>query len=152
MMRRQPSGHTLQPTAVVNEAMVRLLQGDVVGRSMNRRYLFAAANRAMSRALIDHARKRNAAKRPTSAERTALDHVLDALQERNNVRFPELAEALDELRTTSPRQAEVTELRFFSALSNEEIAEVLDISTATVKRDWQLARAKLFRTLNFDQD
>lgn len=148
MMRKQPSGHTLQPTAIVNEAMVRLLQGDIVSNAMNRRYLFAAANKAMSRALIDHARKRQADKRPTSRQRTAMDHVLDSLQERSKIEFRDLAEALACLRETSPRQAEVTELRFFSGLDNDQIAEVLDVSTTTVKRDWTLARAKLFRTLN----
>ncbi len=150
LMQQQPADHTLQPTAIVNEAVLRLLKSDALQDATNSRYLFGAANQAMSRALADHARLRRASKRADSHRQTPLDQVLDSLTETSNVDFADLREALDLLKQTWPRQAEITELRFFAGLTTEQIAAVLEIAPATVKRDWALAKARLYRTLTDD--
>ncbi|WP_436714543.1 sigma-70 family RNA polymerase sigma factor [Roseiconus lacunae] len=147
LMRRERADHTLQATALVNEACVRLLDSDAIGNATDRRYFFAAANRAMRQILIDHARKRNAAKRGGDYERGSLDVVLDNFETSNGCNFEDLNASLDVLEKESPRQREVVELRFFSGLSIPETAEVLGVSEGTVERDWRLARAKLYQFL-----
>ena len=143
MMRNESKAHTLQPTAVVNEAVIRILKSGLLETAENRRLLFGAANKAMRDVLVDHARKRSAAKRPESGSRSSMDEMLNALKERDNVEILELNDALEILRTQMPRQAEIVELRFFSGLTNDEIADMLGIGSATVKRDWIAARARL---------
>ncbi|MFK7819048.1 MAG: ECF-type sigma factor [Planctomycetaceae bacterium] len=152
LMRSEKPGATLQATAVVNEAVIKLLSTDVVGRANDRRYLFGAANRAMKQVLIDYARKRNADKRPSAHQRSALDVVLETLEQRDNVQFPALHAALVQLEQRNPRQAEVIELRFFSGLSLEQISELTGLGLATVKRDLTAGRAKLFQMMSEEDE
>ena len=147
LMKRERADHTLQATALVNEACIRLLDSDAIGNATDRRYFFAAANRAMRQILIDHARKRNTSKRGGDYQRGSLDLVLENFEASNGCRFEELEASLDVLEQDSPRQREVVELRFFSGLSIPETAEVLGVSEGTVERDWRLARAKLYQQL-----
>ena len=147
LMRRERIDHTLQPSALLNEAMVRLLSDGVLQRASDRRYLFASANKAMQRILVDHARSKNALKRGDGRAHSPLDLVIETLETRDKTNIVELTEALELLRERSPRQAEVVELRFFSGLRTDEIAALMDLSEATVKREWTLARTKLFRLL-----
>lgn len=136
------AGHTLQATALVHEAWVRLSdhrQADWRDRA----HFFSAASEAMRRILIDHARRVGAAKRGGDRERV----TLGALESQVEVDANEavlLAEALERLERTDPRAAEVTRLRFFSGLSVEETAQALGITARTVHREWVYARARLF--------
>ena len=147
MMHRERADHTLQATALVNEACLRLLDSDAIENATDRRYFFGMANRAMRQILVDHARARKTTKRGGQYQRGSLDIVLDNFEASNRCRFEDLEASLDALEKESPRQREVVELRFFSGLSIPEVAEVLDVSVGTVERDWRLARAKLFQQL-----
>jgi RNA polymerase sigma-70 factor, ECF subfamily len=146
-MRRERDDHTLQPTALVHEAYVRLVgQSDVSWQ--NRTHFYGIASRVMRRILVDHARRRGAAKRE-GGERVTLDEsVAQAPGESLDVLA--LDDALAKLATYSERQARVVELRFFGALDVEQTAEVLGVSPATVKRDWAFARAFLKREMEAD--
>ena len=145
-MRREQPGHTLQASALVNEAFLRLTDWKNV-EWQNRAHFFAMAARVMRNVLVDFARKRERIKRGgdplmvslTAAERVSQERSADLLA---------LDEALDALAALSPRQSKVIELRFFGGLSNEETAEVLKVSPDTVRRDWRLAQAWLYRELN----
>lgn len=128
-MNRESPGHTLQTTALVNEAYLRLVDAREV-RWQNRAHFFAVAAQMMRRILVDFARSRQNLKRGGDVQQVSLDEALSTLA------------ALD------PRQAQVVELRFFGGLSNEETAEVLKVSVGTVRRDWSLAQAWLYRELN----
>ena len=131
----------MQTTALVNEAYVRLLgAGPLPWES--RAHFFVTAAQTMRRVLIDHARKRQSAKRTGSAERVSLDEAL-LLVEEDPTRFVDLDGALTRLGEMDARQARIVELRFFGGLNVEETADVLKISEKTVKRDWALARAWL---------
>lgn len=140
-LRAERGNHTLQPTALVHEAYLRLVGQRSVSWA-NRAHFFGIAAQMMRRVLVDHARKRQAAKRNPGTV-----HVdLAASAEGKADRAPELLaldDALTELEKLDPRQAKVVELRFFGGLSVEETAEVAGISTATVKREWKTARAFL---------
>lgn len=141
-LRRERSGHTLQPTAIVNEAYLRLLpQRDVAWE--NRAHFFGIAARMMRRILVDHARRRRAMKRDGFAgEPLTLSGVADPAAV-ENVDVLSLHEALSDLAALDARQADVVELRFFGGLTIEEIATALDVSTATVKRELTTARVWL---------
>jgi RNA polymerase sigma factor (TIGR02999 family) len=147
LMRRERPDHTLQATALVNEACLRLIDSDAIDHASDRRYLFGMANRAMRQILVDHARSRQTAKRGGNHQRGSLDVVLENFEASNGCRFEDLEASLQSLEQGSPRQREVVELRFFSGLSIPEVAEVLGVSVGTVERDWRLARAKLYRQL-----
>ncbi|WP_230255817.1 ECF-type sigma factor [Rhodopirellula halodulae] len=147
LMRGERPDHTLQATALVNEACIRLLDTEALKNVSDRRYMFGMANRAMRQILIDHARRRRTNKRGGEYQRASLDVVLDNFEASNRCQYEDLESALDALEQDSPRQREVVELRFFSGLTNEEVAKVLEISVATVERDWRMARAKLFNQL-----
>ena len=147
LMRRERPDHTLQATALVNEACLKLLDSSALASTSDRRYMFGMANRAMRQILVDHARKRKSEKRGGDYQRASLDIVLDNFESNNHCHFEDLEAALQSLEATSPRQREVVELRFFSGLSIEEVAEVLEVSVGTIERDWRLARAKLFQLL-----
>ena len=147
LMRRERPDHTLQATALVNEACVRLLDSDAIASASDRRYFFGMANRAMRQILVDHARQRQTAKRGGDYQRGSLDIVLENFETSNGCNFEDLESSLDKLEQDSPRQREVVELRFFSGLSIPEVAEVLNVSEGTVERDWRLARAKLYQEL-----
>jgi RNA polymerase sigma factor (TIGR02999 family) len=143
-MKKERVDHTLQPTALINAACMQLLDQKVIENAGNRRYLFAAANQAMRQILVDHARKRNAAKRGGDWQRGSLDVVLDNFEAQSGFPFEELDAALLALEQDSPRQREVVEHRFFGGLSVAETAALLDVSEGTVERDWRLARIKLY--------
>jgi RNA polymerase sigma factor (TIGR02999 family) len=138
-MRRERSGHTLQPTALVNEVYLRLAPG---GRFQNRRHFFGAAAQAMRRILVDHARQKSAEKRGAGVERVTLSD-LDVSAPEENLDVLAVNDALDQLAEADPRLAELVSLRFFAGMSIEDTARALDVSPATVKRDWVFARAWL---------
>lgn len=141
LMAQERVDHTLQATALVNEAYMRLVdqtQVDWQGRA----HFCAVASEMIRRILVDHARKRSAAKHGGGASRVDLTDVLD-LSEEIGVDLLGLDEALQELRALHERQARVVELRFFGGLSVEETAAVLEVSPRTAKGDWRLARAWL---------
>ena len=117
LMRRERPDHTLQATALVNEACARLIDSGAFENASDRCYFFGTANRAMRQILIDHSRKRSAAKRGGDDQRDSLDIVLENFELANGCRYEELDAALEALGDESPRQREVIELRFFSGLS-----------------------------------
>lgn len=143
-MRRERPDHTLQPTALVNDAYLRLL-GQREISWQNRSHFFGIAAQAMRRILVDHARKSLARKRE-GGERITLDESV-AAQSEDPVDLISLDNALEKLSSVDERYARVVELRYFSGLGIEETAAVLDIAPATVKRDWAFARAFLQREL-----
>ena len=147
-MRRERPGHTLQTTALVNEAFLRLTDARGV-RWQDRAHFLAIAARLMRRVLVDHARSRGYRKRGGGAERVTLDEGLAAAPE-PEVDVVALDRALQSLAEVDARKSRVIELRFFGGLSVEETAEVLHVSTDTVKRDWRLARLWLLRELEGD--
>jgi len=146
-LRREREGHTLQPTALAHEAYIRLIdQHSVTWES--RAHFMGLAAQAMRRILADHARRHGARKRGGGAARVSLsiaEH--DVAADPGDVDIQELDAALEDLANLEPRQARVVELRFFGGLSIEETGEVLGVSPATIKRDWTLARAWLYREL-----
>lgn len=144
-LRRERAGHTLQPTALVHEAFLRLA-GISTDRPIDRQHFVALAARAMRRVLVDHARGRNALKRGQSDVRVPLDDV-DVPVASRDIDFVALEDALVRLADLDERQARIVELRFFGGLTVEETAVVIDASERTVKRDWQMARAWLKREL-----
>jgi len=141
MMHRQPHSHTLQPTALVHEAYVRLFDRSRTSWE-GRRHFFRSAAQAMRCVLVDHARRKSASKRGGGAAAQRLDSVLLVFDERS-LDVLAVDEALDRLREIDERLARVVELRFFGGLSIAESAQVLDMSTATLERDWRTARAWL---------
>ena len=148
LMRTERNDHTLQASALVNEAYVRLREQGVVENAKNRRYLFGAANKAMRQILVDHARNKGAKKRGGEATRNALDVVIDNFESHNEMRFLDLDAALERLGEQSSRQREIVELKFFSGLTIKQITEVLELSHTTIENEWKLARAKLFSWLS----
>jgi RNA polymerase sigma factor (TIGR02999 family) len=142
--RAERGGHTLQPTALVNEAYLRLIDLTRM-RWQNRAQFFAIAARLMRTVLVDAARAKRAAKRGGGAVRVTFDEGVAPLA-REDHNLLALNDALDALAKEDPRKSQVVELRFFSGLTNEEIADVLGVSTDTVVRDWNFAKAWL-RTL-----
>lgn len=138
------NGHTLQPTALVNEAWLRMAHvADAdEGSWQDRKHFLAVAARAMRSALVDHARRRNADKRGGNRGRIPLEIAID-LYQRDGVDLLELDDALERLASDEPRQARVVELRFFGGLKLEEIADALEVSAATVDRAWRMARIRL---------
>jgi RNA polymerase sigma-70 factor, ECF subfamily len=139
-MRRERSGHTLQPTALVNEVYLRLKPES--GEWESRRHFFGAAAQAMRRILVDHARRKHAGKRGAGLERVTLSD-LDISAEENELDVIAVNAALDRLAEEDPRLCEVVNLRFFAGMSIEDTARALEMSPATVKRDWAFARAWL---------
>jgi RNA polymerase sigma factor (TIGR02999 family) len=147
-MTRERAGHTLQSTALLNEAYLRLVDQRLVDWQ-NRAQFFGLAAQAMRRILVDHARSRGRAKRGSDAPRAATDPV-DAVAAPDGVDLEDAVAidiALDKLQAIDPGQAQIVELRFFGGLTVEETAEVLSLSPRTVKREWALARAWLRREL-----
>jgi RNA polymerase sigma-70 factor, ECF subfamily len=144
-MRRERKGHTLQTTALVNDAYLRLIDQTQV-RWQNRAHFFAIAAQIMRRILVDHARARIAEKRGGGAGHVAFDEALD-VADAKAAELVALDDALKALSEIDPRRAQVVELRHFGGMSNEEVAQVLKIHTNTVTRDWNMARAWLYREL-----
>jgi RNA polymerase sigma factor (TIGR02999 family) len=146
-MRQERDGHTLQPTALVNEAYMRLVRGEP--RWENRAHFFGAAGEAMRRVLVDHARKFQAEKRGGGAQRVTFS-ALEVAAPEPNVDVLALDQALQALEEHDARLAQVVRLRYFVGLNIEETAEALEISVATVKRDWTYARAWLIERMEDD--
>lgn len=144
-MAGERAGHTLQTTALVNEAYLRLIDGSQV-RWQNRAHFFAVSAQSMRRILVDFARAKRNLKRGGGAEQVSLDEALVVSPERG-ADLLALDEALERLAALNPRQGRVVELRYFGGLSEEEVAEVLRVSPRTVRSDWSLARAWLYREL-----
>lgn len=142
LMRRERSAHTLSPTAVVHEAVMRLLGDAVFEQAEDRGHLMAAAARAMREVLIDHARRRAAARRGGGLRRLPLDAVMDYFEEQR-LDVVAIHEALDRLAVLDGRQAQVMTLRYFGGMTVLEVAAALGVSEVTVERDWRLARAWL---------
>jgi RNA polymerase sigma-70 factor, ECF subfamily len=146
-LRRERGGQTLQPTAVVNEAYIRLLPQRGVSWE-NRAHFFGIAAKMMRRVLVDHARRRRAAKRDAGpADPVSISGVAAPQREADQVDVLALHDALSKLGELDPRQSEIVEMRFFAGLTVEEIAKVLDISEATVKREWATAKMWLKRQM-----
>jgi RNA polymerase sigma factor (TIGR02999 family) len=146
-LAREAPGQTLEPTALVHEAYVRLVDVDRAQHWNSRGHFFAAAAEAMRRILVEHARRRHARKRGGGWERINLSE-LTAPPENDPVDLLALDEALGKLETLHPQKAQVVKLRFFAGFSLEETAEALGIARATAQRDWAYARAWLFGALN----
>ena len=145
-LRRERSNHTLQSTALVNEAFMRLVnQRDVQWR--NRAHFYAIAAQMIRRILVDYARSQHAEKRGSGAVKLELDVAL-ALPLKSDLDLVRLNDALDRLAELDSRQSRLVELRFFTGLSIEETAEVMQLSPATIKREWASARAWLFREMS----
>ena len=145
-LRRENPGNTLQPTALVNEAYLRLVDVNSV-RWEDRAHFFAVSAQMMRRILVDAARARATGKRGGGAVHLNLNESIDGISDRGR-ELVALDEALDALAQLDPRKARVVEMRFFGGLTAEETAEVLKISAPTVLRDWKLARAWLMRELS----
>jgi RNA polymerase sigma factor (TIGR02999 family) len=139
-LKNERQGHTLQPTALVHEAFLRLVDQNV--QWQNRAHFFAMAANLMRRILVDYARTVQAEKRGGAAEKISLEEAFVFAREKP-AEMIALDEALKKLAEIDPRRCQVVELRFFGGLNNEEIAEVLGIHSNTVLRDWNLARAWL---------
>jgi RNA polymerase sigma-70 factor, ECF subfamily len=144
-MRRQSPGHTLQTTGLVNEAYMRLVDSNRVNWQ-DRNHFFAVSAQLMRRILVDFARKKNSQKRGGDQILVTLDERVDKAAE-NGLDLVGLDDALTRLAEFSPRQSRIVELRYFAGLTEEQIADTLEISSRTVRRDWNLARAWLFREL-----
>jgi RNA polymerase sigma factor (TIGR02999 family) len=145
-LNRERSGHTLQSTALVNEAYMRLVRQDL--EISNRAHFFAVSSHLMRQILVDYARRHRAAKRGDGVDHLTLSEAVALLPGKGNFDVLALDEALNQLGKLDPQQTRVVELRFFGGLSIEETASVVGISQATVKRDWTTARAWLHRELN----
>lgn len=146
-LQNERPGHTLQATALVNEAYLKLIDQRRV-RWQERAQFFAVAARVMRRILVDHARRHAAAKRGGGAARLTIEDSGAAPGATTDVDLLALEEALERLEAIDDRQSRIVELRFFGGLTVEEAAEVLQVSPATVKSDWRMARAWLFGELS----
>jgi RNA polymerase sigma-70 factor, ECF subfamily len=144
-LRRQPAGQTLEATALIHEAYLRLVDQSVV-RWQSRAHFFGVAAKAMRHILVDHARSRRAAKRGGAAQRVSLEVAVQTVE--RAVDLVALDDALRDLAATDHRKSDVVELKYFGGLTVREIAEVLHVSEETVARDWRLARAWLLRELS----
>lgn len=149
-LRRERPDHTLQSTALVNEAFLKLVnQRDVEWRS--RAHFYGIAAQMIRRILVDYARSHHAEKRGSGAVKLALDEAMAVPHQNTDLNLVDLNDALEQLAQMDPRQNRIVELRFFAGLSIEETAEVMQLSPATVKREWNSARAWLFRELSRSQ-
>jgi RNA polymerase sigma-70 factor, ECF subfamily len=145
LMRRQNPADTLQTTALVNEAYLRLIDSDKVNWQ-NRTHFFALSAQLMRRILVDAARKRGSEKRGGGRVQVTFDEQLNVPSDTVSD-LVELDEALTRLAQLNPRHSQIVELRFFAGLTEEQVAVILNVSSRTVRRDWNLARAWLFREL-----
>lgn len=145
-LRRERAGHTLQTTALINEAYIRLVDQKNV-RWQNRAHFFGIAAQLMRRILVDHSRTKGRAKRGGSDVRVSLSDA-NLIANQRDIEVIAVDEALARLAQIDEQQSKVVELRFFGGLTVEETAEVLKISPATVKRDWSMAKAWLHREIS----
>jgi RNA polymerase sigma factor (TIGR02999 family) len=148
-MRRERSDHTLQATALVHEAYMQLVDQRRVNWQ-SRAHFFGVAAQLMRRILVDHARNQGAQKRGGNAQILSIDDSI-GLASVSEVAFDELDEALNKLSQLDPDQSKIVELRFFGGLTVDEVAEVMGTSTATVEREWRMARAWLHHQLTAER-
>ena len=146
-MAKTPPGNTLQPTALVHEAYLRLI-GDPSTAWSSRGHFFAAAAQAMRQILVDQARRKSSRKHGGEHTRVELDDIEPAFEADCLTDVLELDEALNQLQLTDERKAKIVMLRYFAGLTNEETAAALDVSVSTVEREWRFARALLFTWLS----
>lgn len=145
-LRQERPGHTLQTTALIHEAYLRLIDQRKT-KWENRAHFYGIAAQMMRRILVDHARTRGRLKRGGSSIRVSMSQAV-ALAEGPNLDIVAIEEALKRLEELDPHQSRIVELRFFSGLTVEETAEILGISAATVKREWRVAKAWLYREIS----
>jgi len=150
-MAGERAGHLLQPTALVNEAYLRLIDWKNVDWQ-NRAHFFGLAAQIMRRILVDFARARGREKRGGEGIQVSLSEAANVASRRQSADLISLDDALQSLEKLNARHARVVELRFFAGLSLKETAEALDVSVGTVRRDWSLAEAWLYRELNADKE
>ena len=148
-MSRERAGHTLQTTAILNEAYLRLVD-NTKPLWQNRNHFVAAAAQLMRRIMVDHARERHTIKRGGGALKVTLDEAAFVTESRSDELLA-LDEALEELAGLDPRKSQIVELRYFGGLTIEETAEFLNLSQRTVEREWTMAKAWLYRALRGDQ-
>jgi RNA polymerase sigma-70 factor, ECF subfamily len=148
-VQRERDGHTLETTALVNEAYLRLVGGQKI-EWRDRAHFFAVTAQVMRRVLIDHARRRHYAKHGGDAQRVSLEES-SVMTTARAAELVALDEALDELSKIDPRKSRVVELRYFGGLSLEETANVLEVSIMTVRRDWRAAKAWLYKAVTSDK-
>jgi RNA polymerase sigma factor (TIGR02999 family) len=146
MMRSERPGHTLQATALVNEAYLRLTRSESL-QWQDRTHFFAVCSKIMRRILVDYARQHRASKRGGGLAPVELDKIAVCSDEQCPM-FEALDDALNKLQTFDERQVRIVEWRFFGGLTEEEIARMLNLSVRTVKRDWNMARAWLYGELS----
>jgi RNA polymerase sigma-70 factor, ECF subfamily len=144
-MRGERPGHTLQPTALVNEAYVRLFGAGNSISWQGRGHFYAIAAKQMRQILVDHARKKKAEKRGSGAIQVTLSHAQGVFQ--SNPDYEELEQALQELEAKAPDVAKVIELKFYAGLGDKEVALALNVSFASVRRDWEFGKAFLLHRL-----
>jgi len=149
-MSREEEGHTLQTTALVNEAYLQFA-GKTHPRWQNRPHFFAVAAQLMRRIMVDHARQRHALKRGGAPRKVALEETA-LVTETRAAELLALDEALENLAAFDPRMSKIVEMRYFGGLTNEEIAEVLKMHPNTVMRDWSAAKAWLYTALGGEED
>jgi RNA polymerase sigma factor (TIGR02999 family) len=150
-LRQERPDHTLQPTALVHEAYLRLIGGSEV-QPEDRNHFFALAAQAIRRVLVDHARARGRCKRGGGRARVPLEEIAPPMAPPDtDLDLLALDEALSRLAEVHPRCARVVELRYFGGCTKEEVAQLLDVSSGTVERDWRIARGWLFRALSSDE-
>lgn len=141
-LRRERSDHTLQPTALVHEAYMKLIDQRQV-KWQNRAHFFGIAAQVMRRILMDHARKHSAEKRGSGENAVSLEDEFIVVSKSRSADLIALDDALEELAKLDPQKAQIVELRYFGGLSIEETAEVMDVSVPTINRHWRTAKAFL---------
>jgi RNA polymerase sigma-70 factor, ECF subfamily len=149
-LRRERSDHTLQPTALVHEAYMKLIDQRNV-RWQNRAHFFGIAAQVMRRILMDHARKHLAEKRGGEAEKLPLEDEILVVSHGRSAELLALDEALERLGAMDPQKAKIVELRYFGGLSIEETAEVIGVSVPTINRQWRMAKAWLYSEISGDK-
>ena len=145
-LARERADHTLQPTALVHEAYLKMVDQTVLAAE-NRSHFFGIASRVMRQILVDHARRHKAEKRGGAAERFAIEDI-DILPDQSAADLLELDEALQKLESLDKRKCQVVDMRFFGGLKEDEIAAVLGVTEKTIRRDWQFSKLWLFRELS----
>ncbi len=151
-MQKEPAAHTLQPTALVHEAYVRLVRADDLS-FQSRGHFYSLASKVMRSCLVDHARRKKSEKRGGDRVRVALDGVLSPTGEAHELELIAVNEAVEQLTSLKPELGRIAELRFFGGLSIPQVAETLEVPKRTVERRWKLASAWLFDALkDLDED
>ena len=146
-MMKERNGHTITPTVLVNETYLKLVKGNRL-KAADRHHFLAISSRCMRQILVDYSRERNALKRGGSDRVLTLNEELAEFEQQKTVDVIELDNALKKLEARDPVQVQIVELRFFSGMTNKEIADFLGISVATIKRKWAMSKAWLYREMN----